>query len=905
MTQDIEPENRPTLGQSAIEGVAEILSQVASTIPDSALPELLSGRRLHQQGIPELDRYVISPEKQWAAIYNTVSETFRTWFDEATRVNWTDALACRRDAFIDKLMTRRKLPVASLDWELEPDDTENPYQIAVAEEVTRLVKATPRFYDLRNSLLEAIFFGKAGVQVVYTRKMVNGVSRVVVKKHVPLQGDKIVWKWDGTPGIFVFPDYRPFGKSELIQLADRGMALFLTDAADRDQFVIHTFEPRDTDFQYEADMAAAIYGIGMRSRVYHQWWIRTEVLSWAMNALQRLSVNGMLIGFYQSGDMADRQAVIQAVKDVVDFNVGVMPKQPGQGDPQSNIHHIEASAAAYPVFDQWVQYFDSIIEYDILGINEQSMVMGAGGARTESAIEYSGNVEAIRIRSDATSLDETITDQLLGPLIRLNHWRYGDQVLSGYELPFQIRFKSILETPNMLERLQAGQLIVGMGGTLAEADVLKLGGFKSPKKDDEALGVRAQRIMAAVQQQQMQQQQQMMGGGMMPGGQGAPAQAGGEAAYPASGGNGAGAAGGGMALGGQAPRRGTAPGPNATGGVLSRPPTYARQGEGAPPPVVERQRHERVRYAATTWDKTKHPRGQPENAGEFAPRQGGTTGKGAQPKAEPKAPTKPASTQESRPTATSMTATAKPPKPKADRDAGTPLFRPGKGAPISKAVRYYLDAHFPFSDEVKQTYQIMDHLMSDGDLYPIVIGSAPPGTSAAGATVFDNDDNVVGIMFSTKMDYPLLTVAHESGHWLDAVGIPGGRTEMGKNRDYDHDEHFKGVFAALKASQAYKSLHQARRDLQAEGRGGQDDLGGFVDYLLAPHEVWARAYAQWVATRSRDRDMMKDLNVYRAWKPEPGAGNPDLADQWQDEDFAPIGKAIDAMFTKLGWIKKP
>ena len=64
---------------------------------------------------------------------------------------------------------------------------------------------------------------------------------------------------------------------------------------------------------------------------------------------------------------------------------------------------------------------------------------------------------------------------------------------------------------------------------------------------------------------------------------------------------------------------------------------------------------------------------------------------------------------------------------------------------------------------------------------------------------------------------------------------------------------------------------------------------------MKPHELWARAYSQYIATRSGDKYMKMELDRLREDKLYNGG-------QWSDKDFEPIAKAIDDMFTDLGWI---
>jgi transposase len=125
--------------------------------------------------------------------------------------------------------------------------------------------------------------------------------------------------------------------------------------------------------------------------------------------------------------------------------------------------------------------------------------------------------------------------------------------------------------------------------------------------------------------------------------------------------------------------------------------------------------------------------------------------------------------------------------------------------------------------------------------------------------------------------WPALTMVHEVGHVLDhlAIGSPGSFASIS-------EDILTPVLEKLKQTKAYLALSKNPR----------------VDhsYLLNPKELWARAYAQYIAVRSGDARLLKDLKLVR---------NSILPDrQWTDEEFEPIAQEIDKAFEKLNWNPK-
>jgi hypothetical protein len=73
-----------------------------------------------------------------------------------------------------------------------------------------------------------------------------------------------------------------------------------------------------------------------------------------------------------------------------------------------------------------------------------------------------------------------------------------------------------------------------------------------------------------------------------------------------------------------------------------------------------------------------------------------------------------------------------------------------------------------------------------------------------------------------------------------------------------------------------------------------------IQYWLDEREQWARAYAQFIALRSGDKQAIQQLERSR----DLGVDKPVVFRnvQWEPEDFAPVASAIEAAFGQLGWM---
>lgn len=128
-------------------------------------------------------------------------------------------------------------------------------------------------------------------------------------------------------------------------------------------------------------------------------------------------------------------------------------------------------------------------------------------------------------------------------------------------------------------------------------------------------------------------------------------------------------------------------------------------------------------------------------------------------------------------------------------------------------------------------------------------------------------------------DWPALTLAHEVGHWLDhqALGTPGSFA----SHTAVTAPLWRGFLHAVQSTPTYRTLTAL-----PYSHGG---------YFLTTHELFARAYAQFIATESAHPRLLADLARVRAgfqpWR------------QWPEEEFAPIANAIRAILDDKGWIR--
>ena len=239
-------------------------------------------------------------------------------------------------------------------------------------------------------------------------------------------------------------------------------------------------------------------------------------------------------------------------------------------------------------------------------------------------------------------------------------------------------------------------------------------------------------------------------------------------------------------------------------------------------------------------------------------------------------------------------ATSKP-KPVAPRKPKVP--KPA-GPPVSEG----LDVQIPtpaLKAQAENVLQVIDRIHGDGNLPKIKLEEGKIA-GYEGYIRVSGSGEPLSMAVHPKASFPAGTIAHEVGHFLDYGGIPV-KNRIGNQRDWENDPIFTKFIKAVDASEAIKSLRDLAGKSTYKTPAGRDYPldQKFVKYLTSRREIWARAYNQWLATRSQNADLLAGVKDARRL----GAADPYLGSQWADDDFEPIAQEIDAIFKKLGWRK--
>lgn len=325
------------------------------------------------------DGFLIPQARSFATIVNSGTRVYSYRFDEAMRDNWINARAMRRDAFIRGLMEERILPTINREFTVEVDDERDPEQQFVRDGMLRILRSIPNFDALKRALLDAVWFGRAGVQWTWGRnEEVDNLWSVA--RWDPVHGDSVQFTFDGVPAILMDAATTSWyanhgatrGPGGDIRPTDRGgSALVLQRPNWRERFAIHQHILEKADF-FEGELAGSVQGLGIRGLVYWQYVLRTDALTWMLAYMQAVGQMDLLVFNYPAGNAAAQRQQEMNAQQVIGKAAIACPRNPAQNWPA--VEQIPMNEAGLRALQALVaDYFDRHIERLIVG---QSMSSG-------------------------------------------------------------------------------------------------------------------------------------------------------------------------------------------------------------------------------------------------------------------------------------------------------------------------------------------------------------------------------------------------------------------------------------------------------------------------------------------------------------------------------------------------
>lgn len=437
---------------------------------------------------PNFGQAMLPPVLTFRGLITTASRTFLP-SDEAIKHSYASARYMLNDCTIRECIEHRMRSTALLDWHVAPEDEKDKLQTKLATEATSLLKKTPRFMQYREALMWALWYGKYAAQHQWQWKRIGDKMRLVLADWQPVNGDKIVYRWDdgsgdcrldqvgirigrvtlGNAGGFFEANTNRLDK---VLPTDYGMAYFLDDW-ERPLLAIHRHRTEDGEWEDPAS-AGRLKGVGIRHAIYWTWYQRQEALAWLMTYLERCA-QGIEIWYYPWGN----EEALEKVKTAASEGVGqgraqiFVPRPMGE-EQAYGVDRIEPGFAG-------AEMLKSVLS-DLFGASLKRYILGQVLTTEAASTGLGSNLASVHldtylaiVKYDATNLQETLTTDLLQPLIAFNWPQYADVPL---------RFVVETESPDVEGKLRAWKDAYEMGCRMKERDIMELVGAGVPGDDD-------------------------------------------------------------------------------------------------------------------------------------------------------------------------------------------------------------------------------------------------------------------------------------------------------------------------------------------------------------------------------------------------------------------------------------
>ena len=205
---------------------------------------------------------------------------------------------------------------------------------------------------------------------------------------------------------------------------------------------------------------------------------------------------------------------------------------------------------------------------------------------------------------------------------------------------------------------------------------------------------------------------------------------------------------------------------------------------------------------------------------------------------------------------------------------------------VSKAVQ--VPKH-PLNLRLLPLLKAIDETHAPKNLKPVVVVMNPLVRSAV--FVAYTATGPYTIELNPNGSHPELSLLHEVGHFLEWQAIP--KVTVGQ-RDFTDYPLFTSWLTAVRASQNVNRLLGLRDNHPAESEIHQE-----ANYLLDEQELWARAYSQYFALKTKVQVLPQQISAEN----KVLTGKMYIKPYWERDDFSAIEAAMDGLFQALSWSK--
>lgn len=421
---------------------------------------------------PGLGQLVVPHEQTFNAIFGYATNQYSHLFDEAARDSLPNAYAMRLDPVVMDPLSILQESVALLPWHLEPEDKDDEALVKHAAATEKRVRKLLTLEGLIRSLGEMFWYGRQGAQIMYRWDVsrFDGRLGIAPTGWCPIEGDKLVFKFDGTVGIRV---------NTLVdlptQVAEGPGYVHYFDLNERPNIIVARYLLEDAPFT-KGVMAGAVQGIGLRHRLYW-FWAAKNLFTGLLADFLRWFAQGLTVLYYEAGNATHKLEVEARILESQGKPYLLWPANPDSGGPSfPPVQNIQPGTASVNLLIELItKYYDEVIRRTILG--QTGTTMDGDGGLNAGEASLHANTFSGKLKFNSSLMAAALTSDFVSVVHR---WSYP-----GEPTP---RWTFDIDTPNVGQLVEGAQFIVGAGGKVNGTALKKAIGLPPTKPGDEELG---------------------------------------------------------------------------------------------------------------------------------------------------------------------------------------------------------------------------------------------------------------------------------------------------------------------------------------------------------------------------------------------------------------------------------
>lgn len=193
------------------------------------------------------------------------------------------------------------------------------------------------------------------------------------------------------------------------------------------------------------------------------------------------------------------------------------------------------------------------------------------------------------------------------------------------------------------------------------------------------------------------------------------------------------------------------------------------------------------------------------------------------------------------------------------------------------------------TDKLKKAVDLINSIHKTNGLPDILFSDLPDYFGNSNGSYVSDSDKPFPEIIVKRSKTIIDTIIHEIGHWIDQNGLSCFSNKSTTEGWGSNDPSLVKDF--LRAAQRSELYSRILNDPEIEQYN--------KDYFLSNHELWARAYTQYIAEKSGDPELLEAIEK------KVNVTDPDVitATHWTDADFEPIKREVEKILNNKGWLK--